>query len=132
MDARIRLGLLTGLALFGLCGGVSAQAVDSLPAGVTPAMIEVGGKLFGGGGLCVACHGSSGQGGIGADLTDARWDHGDGSYDAIVRTVLEGVSAAKAVKRVPMPPRGGSRLSDEQVRAVAAYVWSFRLRASGR
>jgi mono/diheme cytochrome c family protein len=132
MDARIRVGLLTGLALFGLCGGVAAQAPDSLPAGVTPAMITVGGKLFGGGGMCVACHGAAGQGGIGADLTDARWDHGDGSYDAIVRTVLEGVSAAKAVKRVPMPPRGGSRLSDEQVRAVAAYVWSFRLRASGR
>ena len=132
MDARIRLGLLTGLALFALCGGARAQVPGSLPAGVTPAMIDAGGKVFTGGGMCVACHGPAGKGGIGADLTDARWDHGDGSYDAILRTVLEGVPAAKAVKRVPMPPRGGARLSDEQARAVAAYVWSFRLRASGR
>lgn len=132
MDARIRIGLLTALLGAALSGQSAAQAADSLPPGVTPALIEAGRKVYSGAGLCFACHGPAGKGTVGANLTDGEWAHGDGSLDAILRTIIEGVPAAQATNKVAMPPKGGAKLNDEQARAVAAYVWSFRLRASGR
>jgi mono/diheme cytochrome c family protein len=108
-----------------------AQA-DSLPAGVTPAMVEDGKKLYAGAGLCSACHGPEGRGvqGLGANLSDAKWVHSDGSFDAIVRQILQGVTPDKSTTGVAMPPKGGSQLTEAQVRAVAAYVWTLRRTAT--
>ena len=143
MDAGIRIRILMLLGAVTVAPGVvwvaahpgdepvAAVAVaDTLPPGVTPAMVDAGRKLYGGAGLCVACHGPAAKGSVGPDLTDAEWLHSDGSYDAIVATVVAGVPAAKAVKKVPMPPRGGAKLSEEQVRAVAAYVWTLGTRSA--
>ena len=79
MDARLRYGILIA-ALQAAPSTVRAQAADSLPPGVTTAMVTNGKKLFGGAGLCMACHGPQGKGLTGPDLTDATWLHHDGSY----------------------------------------------------
>jgi cytochrome c oxidase cbb3-type subunit III len=66
---------------------------------------------------CAACHGADGKGNtaLGApNLTDAVWLHGWGE-EAIVAIVNGGKSNAM--------PAHGARLSAEQVRVLAAYVW---------
>lgn len=100
-----------------------AQQPATVPEGVTAARVTEGAKLFKGAGLCTACHGPEGKGGVGPDLTDTLWLHSDGAFDDIVRQITEGVPQGKAKSGIMMPPRGGSGISDEQVRAVAAYVW---------
>ncbi|MGH7465501.1 MAG: hypothetical protein ACREK1_10025, partial [Longimicrobiales bacterium] len=42
--------------------GVDIAAVD-LPEGVTPEMVTAGQTIFGGAGMCFACHGAAGAGG---------------------------------------------------------------------
>lgn len=105
----------------------AAQTKDSLPPGVTPEMLKEGKTLFGGAGICAACHGADAKGmpGLGANLTDNKWLHSDGSYDAIVKQIMTGVSASQSTAGAAMPPKGGSALTDAQVKAVAAYVWSL-------
>ena len=125
MHYRTRLGLMVAaLALLG-GGRAVAQEKAAAPAGVTPAAIAQGDSIFHKDGLCYACHGSNAQGAVGPNLTDAEWLHGDGSYDMIVATVTSGVPADKAKKGIAMPPKGGSSITDEQVKAVAAYVYSL-------
>jgi mono/diheme cytochrome c family protein len=103
---------------------------NGLPPGVTEARVLEGEELFKGSATCWACHGEDAAGarGVGANLTDDEWWHSDGSYEAIVRTILSGVPGDKARNAfgAAMPPKGGTDLTDEQVRAVAAYVWSLR------
>jgi mono/diheme cytochrome c family protein len=113
---------LAGLAPFAALPG---QQPDSLPTGITPAMVAQGKKLFGGDGLCFSCHGPEARGLVGPDLTDATWLTGKGTFEEIVTRIQEGVPAGKSRSGVVMPPRGGANLKDEQVRAVAAYVWSL-------
>ncbi len=125
MDYRTRLGLLVAMAALAGIGQAAAQEKAAAPAGVTPAAIAKGDTIFHRTGLCYACHGSNAEGTVGPSLTDAEWLHGDGSYDMIVATVTSGVPAEKAKKGVPMPPKGGSTISDEDVKAVAAYVYSL-------
>lgn len=125
MDFPSRLGLLVAAAaLFGT-GQAAAQEKAAAPAGVTPAAIAKGDSIFHTSGLCYACHGTNAQGAVGPNLTDAEWLHGDGSYDFIVATVTAGVPTEKAKKGVPMPPKGGSSITDDEVKAVAAYVYSL-------
>lgn len=95
------------------------------PTAVTPQLIEAGAKLFRGEGLCAACHGADAKGGVAPSLVDTVWLHGKGTYEEIVARVMAGVPVDSSVSGVTMPPRGGTRISDEQVRAVAAYVWSL-------
>ena len=125
MDPRIRHGLLI-LALLVPAGRAAAQATDSLPEGVTAEMVAKGKKIFGGAGLCIACHGPQGKGITGPDLTDATWLHFDGTYQAIVKIVTNGIDDKASKTGVIMPPKGGSAISDQDVRAVAAYVWTLR------
>lgn len=124
MDARIRNGLLTAL-LLAAPGVAPAQSADSLPPGVTKAMVAKGKSLFTGTGLCLACHGMEGKGGIGPDLTDQSWLHGDGSYEAIVKLITTGVTTEESKTGQIMPPKGGSTISPEEVKIVAAYVWKL-------
>lgn len=117
--------------------GAGARAGDvpaqELPEGVTPGMVERGQAIFTGPGLCYTCHGRDGRGrpDLGADLTDERWLHGDGSYPYLVRRIKEGVSAQASTSGVPMPPRAGADLTDAQVEAAAAYVWTLSRRSPG-
>jgi len=82
------------------------------------------GKL--GGAICTTCHGQNAKGmpGMGPDLTDAKWLHGDGSLKFIETIVRTGVTKAKESPMV-MPPFGGVPLDSAKVSAVAAYVYSL-------
>lgn len=124
-----RFLILTSGLLAAAAPAAGAQSSpDSLPPGVTPAMIEQGRKLFGGAGLCLACHGPDGKGSVGPDLTDTVWVHHKGGYEAIVSQVARGIPAEESKSGVVMPPRGGSSLTDDEIRAVSAYVWSLSRR----
>jgi len=119
-----------GMALvaFGLMfTAAAAQAQEELPDGVTDEMIANGKPVFGGAGICMVCHGPEGKGvaNLGADLADDEWLHSDGSYEGILATIEAGVTADKSSTGSVMPPKGGSSISDEQMKAVAAYVWSL-------
>lgn len=126
MDIRIRNGLLIlSLGALGCGDRLGGQQPDPLPTGVTPATIAQGKKLFSGEGLCFSCHGPEAKGLVGPDLTDGTWLIGKGTFDEIIARIVEGVPAGKSKSGVVMPPKGGTKLKDEQVRAVAAYVWSL-------
>jgi mono/diheme cytochrome c family protein len=112
-------------------GEAVSEAVDAvkqeMPEGVTKEMIAQGKTVYAGAGICSSCHGPAGKGvpSLGADLTDAEWVHSDGSYDGIVKTIMEGVTAQASTSGVPMPAKGGTGISDDDVKAVAAYVWTL-------
>ena len=97
----------------------------TLPAGVTQAMVTDGAAIFGGPGNCLACHGAGGSGTpIGPKLADSEWLNIGGDYEEIVALVTAGVPSPKQFP-APMPAKGGSAISEEQVRQVAAYVYSI-------
>jgi mono/diheme cytochrome c family protein len=108
----------------------TAPAPD-LPDGVTPEMVARG-KLTFNNGSCVKCHGENGLGTPrGPNLTDKDWIHIQRSYPAIVNLVTTGFTKAEqrdARYQFTMNPRGGTSLSDAEIRAVAAYVWSISAR----
>ena len=105
----------------------SALEMQQLPDGVTSEMVSEGSELFRTDALCHACHSVDGTGiaNLGSNLTDQEWKHIDGSYTATVTLILTGISAEASTSGIPMPPRAGANLSDDQVRAVAAYVWTL-------
>ena len=107
------------------------NAVDAIkqemPEGVTKEMIAQGKTVYAGAGICSSCHGPAGKGipSLGADLTDDEWLHSDGSYEGIVKTVMEGVTAQASSSGVPMPAKAGTNISDDDVKAVSAYIWTL-------
>jgi mono/diheme cytochrome c family protein len=75
-------------------------------------------------GTCSGCHGSDAGGtSVGPSLSNGIWVWGDGSLPAITQTIKTGVPRPRNYTGV-MPPRGGADLSDQDVAAVAAYVWT--------
>ena len=114
--------VMAGLLVLATVPGAGAQ---ELPDGVTPDMVRAGEAVYSGDGICYTCHGPDGSGGfLAPDLTTGEWIHIDGTFTAIMDLVLEGVSDPVMFPG-PMPARGGVQISDEQVRAVAAYVWTL-------
>src|SRR4051812_2657811 len=107
--------------------GPAAAAKSGLPSGITQAMIDSGKTLFAGA-SCARCHGAGGIGGQnGPNLTDNTWAQIDGSYDAIVNIIHTGVPLAniKGGYRFNMRPLGGTAFNDDQVKMVAAYVYTL-------
>jgi mono/diheme cytochrome c family protein len=100
---------------------------QDLPEGVTKEMVAQGKTVYSGAGICSSCHGPAGAGvpSLGADLTDAEWLHSDGTYEGVVKTVMEGVTAQASSSGIPMPAKGGTKISDDDANAVAAYVWTL-------
>ena len=100
----------------------------AVPPGATKEMVALGDHVYHGevgGASCAGCHGSSAKGTpLGPDLTDAKWLWSDGSYEGIAKTITEGVPQPKEYRN-GMPAMGGAQLTDEQVKALAAYVWSL-------
>ena len=115
------------LALSAAVVAASTAQAQELPEGVTTALIEDGGKIYRGEGLCYACHGQQGKGmpNLGADLTDDKWIHSDGALEGIIETITKGVSGDESTVGTIMPPKGGSSIDDAKIKAVAAYVWSL-------
>lgn len=97
-----------------------------LPEGVSAAMVAEGMEIFNGTtGICWTCHLQDGVGGpLAPNLTDDEWLNVDGSYESIVQNVITGVAEPKEHPGV-MLPRAGMPLTDEQVNAVSAYVWTL-------
>jgi len=98
------------------------------PAGANAAQVALGDKIYHGqasGGACAGCHGSDGGGtSFGANLKAHTYLWSDGSIAGIRKTIAEGVATPKQSDGV-MPPKGGSDLSDSDLDAVAAYVWTL-------
>ena len=123
MRATLVIGLLF------LSGTAFAQAA---PDSAVAAAVAEGKRVFegkSGGALCFSCHGMNAKGipGVGPDLTDGKWLHGDGSTTFIESLVATGVAKPKQ-SAAPMPPMGGAKLSAQQVRAVAAYLSALNQR----
>jgi mono/diheme cytochrome c family protein len=136
MNTRTVLGLLASLAVAGAAPAVAqspetsatpapSKAGAQAPAGATPELIAQGDKIFHGPGNCYACHGSNGEGLVGPSLTDAEWIHSKGTLEEIAAQVTHGVTKEESKSGIPMPPKGGGTLSDDDVKAVAAYVYSL-------
>jgi mono/diheme cytochrome c family protein len=138
MRIQTRLGLIVALATAG-AGSASAQSTSQTEANpapaqtpgagataaVSPELIAQGDKVFHGTGNCYACHGSNAEGLVGPNLTDAEWIHSKGTLDDITNQVIHGVPKEESKSGIVMPPKGGGNLSDDDVKAVAAYVYSL-------
>jgi mono/diheme cytochrome c family protein len=134
MNATMPMSATNGM----LIGGVSLVIVAGLAVtgdrpqasdGASPAVLALGDSIFHGkvgGALCYVCHGPAGKGvtGLGPNLTDKEWVNGDGTLAFIEKVVTEGVPKPKKAP-APMPPKGGGTLSDAQIKAAAAYVFSL-------
>jgi mono/diheme cytochrome c family protein len=98
-----------------------------LPPGIDADLVALGDRIFHGesGATCTGCHGTSGTGStLGPDLASGAWQWSDGSVAGIAATISKGVRDTKKYPS-PMPPLGGAQLSERQVDAVAAYVWTL-------
>jgi glucose/arabinose dehydrogenase/mono/diheme cytochrome c family protein len=96
--------------------------------GASHEMVALGDRIFHGqvaNGTCTACHGPDGTGTpLGPDLTKNKWLWSDGSLAGLTKSIADGVLKPKQY-RSPMPPNGGSQLTPEETKAVAAYVWAI-------
>ncbi len=120
---------LTSLVACGRAASVETAAGPAYPAGVTAALVARGDSLFNSG-SCQRCHGARGVGAQnGPSLVSGAWLHHRGTPEEIAATITTGVPRAAlkdTSRRFPMNPRGGPmNLTDDQVKAVAAYVWSI-------
>lgn len=122
MNIMVRTALALGAFVAASAAPVSAQG---LPTGVTQAMVDKGNEIFHKAGLCYACHGQDAKGLVGPNLTDDVWLHSKGTYDDIVKQILSGVPKEVSKSGVPMPAKGGSSITDDDVKNVAAYVYSL-------
>jgi mono/diheme cytochrome c family protein len=105
-----------------------AEANLKVPPGATREMVALGAQIYRGqvgGAACTGCHGENADGTpLGPPLLGKKWLWSDGSFAGITKTINDGVAQPKEY-RSPMPAKGGAQLTDEQVKAVAAYVWSL-------
>jgi mono/diheme cytochrome c family protein len=126
MHIRNHAALIATL-LAGTVMPAAAQSTSSAGAApaVTPALIARGDTVYHGSGNCYACHGAKAEGLVGPNLTDAEWIHSKGTYEEIVTQINKGVSKEESKSGVPMPPKGGAAISEDDVKAVAAYVYSL-------
>ncbi|HLJ30401.1 MAG TPA: c-type cytochrome [Candidatus Angelobacter sp.] len=108
--------------------GAAANSTIAVPPGATPAMVALGDRIYHGqvgGATCTVCHGETGKGSpLGPDLTGKKWLWSNGTYEGIAKTIAGGVMQPRQY-RSPMPPMGGAQLTNDQVLALAAYVWSL-------
>lgn len=126
----LRRAPLGAMLLVSLAAVAACHRGASRPPQVTPVSVALGDSLFNTG-ACQRCHGKGGIGAQNAPALDRKkWlQLKTGSYEEIVKIIIEGVPQAAikdASHRFAMRPRGGNmNLTDPQVQAVAAYVWSL-------
>lgn len=111
---------------------MAAAPSASSSAAFTPAMVTLGDSIYHAA-TCQRCHGPDAKGRQnGPNLTGPTFLHikGTGSYQDFVNLIMTGVPADSikdSSHRLPMRPKGGGQtpLTDDQVKAVAAYVYSL-------
>lgn len=117
----MRSASLFTLLILALPATVSGQAPDSAAA-----KLALGKRTFEGRGLCFSCHGMKGEGvpavSTNTILADGKWLHSKGTHPELVALIVSGIDAKHSKSGVVMPARGGSRISDREIDAVAAYV----------
>ena len=115
-------------------------AADSIalhnPVVVLAADSVSGDELFRRKGKCLSCHGLAGKGlaGLGPNLQDSVWLHGDGSFAFIRRTIMEGIARPKE-SNLGMPAFGrpvgadasvlSTTLEPEEIYRITAYVYTL-------
>jgi mono/diheme cytochrome c family protein len=112
---------------------VDPIAVDStqdslrvaLPTLVLIADSAEGDVLYRRKGKCLSCHGLDGKGldGLGPNLQDTVWLHGDGSLPFIQRVIAEGIARPKIAPTVM--PAFATTLTAEETYRIAAYVYTL-------
>ena len=121
-------------------GATAALTVDSIalhnPTIVLAADSVSGDELFRRKGKCLSCHGFAGRGlvGLGPNLQDSVWLHGDGSFGFIRRTIMDGIARPKE-STLGMPAFGrpvgadasvlSTTLAPEEIYRIAAYVYTL-------
>ncbi len=121
-------------------GAGDTLTVDSValhsPTFVLVADSITGDELFRRKGKCLSCHGLAGKGlaGLGPNLQDSVWLHGDGSFAFIRRTITEGIARPKE-SNLGMPAFGrpagadasllSTTLSPEEIYHITAYVYTL-------
>ncbi len=128
MRARI---IFLASAFLALAIPLYGQTAAGGAGAATPAMVARGDTVFHGPGNCYACHGSKGEGLVGPSLIDAEWVHSKGTVEEIAAQVAKGIPKEQSKSGIPMPPKGGSTISDDDVKAVAAYVHSLSQKKPG-
>ena len=123
---------ITCLGLFAASLGGAPRAVaqtsaipDTVATRAMRAMRSAKGMaLFQGKGLCFTCHGKDGEGVLAAStrLVGRPLVHTKPNVPDLIALIKTGVDSAHSSINQPMPARGGSRLSDSEVEAVAWYV----------
>jgi glucose/arabinose dehydrogenase/mono/diheme cytochrome c family protein len=121
-------GLAEGRPPEGVHANAGAASNLPVPPGSSRQAVQLGADIFHGrvaSASCTGCHGSDASGTpLGPPLLGHRWIWGDGSYASIEQVIKQGVPQPKQY-RSPMPPMGGAQLTEEQLAAVAAYVWGL-------
>lgn len=109
-----------------LASGLVHQLQAQAPARATPSpeRMTLGQKLFEGKALCFSCHGKNGEGLISPStrLVGRALTHTKATIADLSALIKSGLDSAHTTTGVPMPARGGSRLTDSEVVAVATYV----------
>ena len=82
-----------------------------------PEILSIGKTLYTA--KCSACHGVSGEGVIGPNLTDHFWIHGKGLRKDIIQVVAKGV-LEKGM------PAWRETLSEDELLAVSGYIYSLK------
>lgn len=92
------------------------QAEELVRVAANPQMIDAGKKIFES--RCSPCHGATGGGTIGPNLTDTKWIHG-GSIENIYHVISEGVLDKGMIA-------WKSQLSRDEMMQVTAFVRSIQ------
>jgi mono/diheme cytochrome c family protein len=96
-----------------------------VPEGATAADVSEGQKIFAATGNCFTCHGPNAGGtALAPPLNDKTWLNVDGSFASLQTVINNGVPTPKQFPAA-MPAKGGAQLTEQQVKQVAAYVYSI-------
>jgi mono/diheme cytochrome c family protein len=107
-------------------GGMGQVNAGTPPPGSTAEDVSAGQQLFTSTGNCYTCHGPDAKGTqLAPNLTDSEWINiTEPTMDNIQTVITAGVKQPKQ-HPAPMPEMGGAQLNDNQIKQLAAYVWSL-------